>query len=81
MPFNANTGEAEAGRSLCIRSHSGLWGECQDSQDYIDKPCLEKPKPFFKIFKFKKKKKRVMECRHGRQGINTIFPTMFFNPQ
>jgi hypothetical protein len=35
--FNASTWEAEAGGFL-----TGLQSEFQDSQDYTEKPCLEK---------------------------------------
>jgi hypothetical protein len=41
--FNPSTWEAEAGR---FRSSRPAWSksEFQDSQDYTEKPCLEKPK-------------------------------------
>jgi hypothetical protein len=40
--FNPSTWEAEAGRFLSSRP---AWStEFQDSQDYTEKPCLEKPK-------------------------------------
>jgi hypothetical protein len=37
--FNPSTWEAEASRG-----QPGLQSEFQDSQGYIEKPCLEKPK-------------------------------------
>jgi hypothetical protein len=46
--FNPSTWEAETGGFLSL---PGLQSEFQDSQDYAEKPCLEKPK------KKKKKKK------------------------
>jgi hypothetical protein len=41
--FNPSTWEAEAGGFLSSRP-PGLQSEFQDSQDYTEKPCLEKPK-------------------------------------
>ena len=41
--FNPSTREAEAGGFL-IRCQAGLQSEFQDSQGYIEKPCLEKQK-------------------------------------
>ena len=38
--FNPTTWEAEAGR---VRGQPGLQSEFQDSQGYIEKPCLENP--------------------------------------
>jgi hypothetical protein len=42
--FSPSTREAEAGGFLSSRPQSGLQSEFQDSQDYTEKPCLEKPK-------------------------------------
>jgi hypothetical protein len=39
--FNPSTWEVEAGRFLSLRP-PGLQREFQDSQDYTEKPCLEK---------------------------------------
>jgi hypothetical protein len=41
--FNPSTWEAEAGGFLSSRP-AGLQNEFQDSQDYTEKPCVEKPK-------------------------------------
>ena len=50
LAFNPNTWEAEAGRFLSSRP---AWStEFQDSQDYTEKPCLEKKQ----IQKTKKRK-------------------------
>ena len=43
--FNISTWEAEADGSPWVRGHPGLQSEFQGSQDYTEKPCLEKPKP------------------------------------
>ena len=37
-----NTQEAEADKSLWIWDQPGLQSEFQDSQDYIERPCLKK---------------------------------------
>jgi hypothetical protein len=51
--FNPSTWEAETGGFL---SSKPAWStKFQDSQDYTEKPCLEKPR---KTKKKKKKKKR-----------------------
>ena len=42
--FDPSTREAEAGGFLSS-SPAWLQSEFQDSQGYIEKPCLEKPKP------------------------------------
>ena len=39
--FNPNTWEAEAGRSLWVGGQPGLQSKFQNSQDYIEKHCLE----------------------------------------
>jgi hypothetical protein len=39
--FNLSTWEAEAGRSLCL-CQPGLQSKFPDSQDYVEKPCLDK---------------------------------------
>jgi hypothetical protein len=56
--FNPSTQQAETGRFLSsdfwVRGQSGLQSEFQDSQDYTEKPCLEKPKK-------KKKKKKISD--------------------
>jgi hypothetical protein len=39
--FNPSTREAEAG-DFWVRGQAGLQSECQDSQGYTEKPCLEK---------------------------------------
>jgi hypothetical protein len=57
--FNPSTWEAEAGRFLSSRP-PGLQSEFQDSQGYMEKPCLEKPK--------KKKKKEKMPLTAGSHG-------------
>jgi hypothetical protein len=55
LAFNPSTQEAEAGRFLSSRLAPGLQSEFQDSQSYIEKPCLEKPKiKNKKIIKIKK---------------------------
>jgi hypothetical protein len=41
--FNPSTLEAEAG-SLWVQGQPGLQSEFQDSQGYIEKPCLEENK-------------------------------------
>ena len=41
--FNPITQEAEAGRSLWVWGQHDLQREFQGSQDYPEKPCLEKP--------------------------------------
>ena len=41
--FDPSTQEAEAGR-FWVQGQPGLQSEYQDSQDYAEKPCLEKPK-------------------------------------
>jgi hypothetical protein len=43
--FNPRTGEA--GISLSVRGQSGLQSEFQNSQDYIEKPCLRKKKNIY----------------------------------
>ena len=40
--FNPSTWEAETGGSLWVWGQPGLQSEFQDSQDYTEKPCLEK---------------------------------------
>lgn len=37
-----STWEREAIRSLCVQGQPGLHSELQDSQSYIERPCLEK---------------------------------------
>jgi hypothetical protein len=41
--FNSSTPEAEAGGSLWVQGQPGLQSEFQDSYNYIERPCLEKP--------------------------------------
>ena len=40
--FNPNTYEAEVGGFLWVRGQPGLHSKFQNSQDYIEKPCLKK---------------------------------------
>jgi hypothetical protein len=54
--FNSSTWEAEAGG---FRGQPGLQSEFQDSQGYIEKPCLKKKK--------KKKKKRKGKGKRKRE--------------
>ena len=42
--FNPNAQEAEAGRTLWVWGQPSLHSKFQHSQDYIEKPSLEKPK-------------------------------------
>ena len=42
--FDPSTQEAEQA-DLWVQGQPGLQSEFQDSQDYTEKPCLEKPKP------------------------------------
>jgi hypothetical protein len=42
--FNPSTWEAEVGENFWVRGQPGLQSEFQDSQDYTEKPCLEKTK-------------------------------------
>jgi hypothetical protein len=59
------TWEAEAGGFLSLRP---AWSQSkfQDSQDYTEKPCLEKPKR--KKKKKKKKKKRILVSSHSQHN-------------
>ena len=40
--FTPSTREAEAGGSLWVQDQPGLQSKLHDSQDYVEKPCLEK---------------------------------------
>jgi hypothetical protein len=42
--FNPGTWEAEAGRALWVQGHPILQSEFQESQGYIEKPCVKKTK-------------------------------------
>lgn len=37
----SNPHEAEVGRFLCVRGYLHLQSEFQDSQGYVEKPCLQ----------------------------------------
>ena len=52
--FDPSIQEAEAGGSLCVGGQPNLHREFQDTQGYMEKPCLKKPKK-----KKKKKKKKL----------------------
>jgi hypothetical protein len=57
--FNPSIREAEAGGFLSSRQ-PGVQSECQDSQGYTEKPCLEKPKK-------KKKKKKSTRPKRSKE--------------
>jgi hypothetical protein len=60
---------AEAGGFLSS-SQPGLQGEFQDSQGYIEKPCLKKPKT---------EKKIIFYCRPVLHMVNIIFCFVFMD--
>ena len=72
--FNPSTWEAEAGE-FWVQVQPGLQIEFQDSQDYTEKPCLEKPNQT-KLIQTKQNKTKQKQVNIGN-WIHTYIQLIF----
>lgn len=73
--FNPNSQETEATGSLWVQGQCGLHSELQDSQSFVETPCLKKHHPY--PYQKKKPKKLQLKPHATKQETKHVCSTIY----